>query len=149
MSADMAASLLFTRAIWALAIIAAGLALYWLLNRAILYRAQKNGAPQAAENLLPPTGTPAIVYFTTPECVACMTVQRPALQRLQERLGDRLRVVEIDAEKRPDLASLWGVLSVPTTFIIDPQGQLRHVNHGATRVDKLLQQIEGVESQRS
>jgi thiol-disulfide isomerase/thioredoxin len=141
--------MLLTRAFWALAIIAAGLALYRLLNRAILYRAQKNGAPDATQALFSLPGVPAILYFTTPDCVACKTVQRPALERLKECLGDRLQVVEINAQEKPDLASRWGVLSVPTTFIIDERGQLRHVNHGAARADKLLQQLEGVVSIQS
>ncbi len=132
------------RAVWALAIIAAGLAAYALLNRAILYRAQKNNPANAQESLLPNSGVPVILYFTTPECAPCKTIQRPALQRLQERLGSGLQVVEVNAAERPDLASRWGVLSVPTTFIIDAQGQLRHVNHGATRAEKLMKQLEGL-----
>lgn len=130
---------LLPRVLGALAIIAAGLVGYRLLNRLLLVRAQKNqdasGEPAAG-------GVPSILYFTTPDCAACKTVQRPALRSLQERLGDRLKVIEIDAQERPDLASRWGVLSVPTTFIIDANGQLRHVNHGVTRAEKLLQQLE-------
>ncbi len=130
-----------TRALLALVIICAGCALFWLLNRVILYRAQKNAAPGEVQGLFPQRGVPSILYFTTPDCVACKTIQRPALQRLKERLGDHLQVVEIDAQERPDLASRWGVLSVPTTFVIDETGQLRHVNHGATRAEKLLEQL--------
>ncbi len=133
-----------TRALWAILIIAAGFAFYWLLNRAILYRASKNGASDTLQAHLSRQGVPAILYFTTPDCVACKTVQRPALARLKESLGDRLQVVEINAQEQPDLASRWGVLSVPTTFVIDQHGQLRHVNHGTARVEKLRQQLEGV-----
>jgi thiol-disulfide isomerase/thioredoxin len=131
-----------TRAIWALAIIAAGLALYWLLNRMIILRAQKNSDSGGAGLPGARSGVPAILYFTTPDCTACKTVQRPALQRLQERMGEHLQVIEIDAQERSDLASRWGVMSVPTTFILDKDGQVRHVNHGATRAEKLLQQLE-------
>lgn len=129
---------------WALVIIAAGVALYWLSNRALLRRAQNNGAASPADLPYEPRGLPVILYFTTPECAPCRTIQRPALSRLQERLGSRLDVVEVNAQERPDLASRWGVLSVPTTFIIDAQGQLRHVNHGVTRAEKLMQQLEAI-----
>jgi hypothetical protein len=40
---------------------------------------------------------------------------------------DNLHIVEIDATVRPDLADQWGVLSIPTTFIIDASGQRRQV----------------------
>ena len=142
---------LLARSLWALAIIAAGLVLYRLVNRVILFRAQKaaQANPSGSENDqggLPftPAGKPVILYFTTPECVPCRTIQRPALARLQQQLGDRLQVVEVDAQERPDLASQWGVLSVPTTFIIDARGQVRQVNHGAARVEKLEKQLEGM-----
>jgi thiol-disulfide isomerase/thioredoxin len=132
----------FTRGLYALAIIAAGLALYWLLNRVILYRAQRNSTSSAGSIPGARSGVPAILYFTTPECVPCKTVQRPALQQIQARVGDQVQVIEINAQEQADLASRWGVLSVPTTFIIDERGQVRHVNHGAARADKLLQQLE-------
>jgi thiol-disulfide isomerase/thioredoxin len=139
-------SYIFIRAIWALIIIASALSIYKLANHFILYRAQKNNPLDARETLLTRQGIPSILYFTTPECVACKAVQRPALQSLQECLGDALQVIEVDAKERPELAKSWGVLSVPTTFIIDEQGQLRHVNHGVTRVEKLMQQLQGIHS---
>lgn len=87
------------------------------------------------------SGVPAILYFTTPDCVPCKTVQAPALETLQAQLGERLQVIKIDASERNDLADAWGVLSVPTTFIIDAQGQPRHVNNGVASAAKLRQQL--------
>lgn len=87
------------------------------------------------------TGKLSILYFTTPACAPCKTIQRPALQHVCEILGDRLQVIEVDATAKPDLAKEWNVLSVPTTFLIDAQGVARFVNHGATRAEKLLEQI--------
>jgi thioredoxin-like negative regulator of GroEL len=69
-------------------------------------------------------------------------VQRPAIQRLSERVGDDLRVIEIDAAEQPDLAVQWGVMSVPTTFVLDASGEPRYVNHGVTPMEKLLRQVE-------
>lgn len=137
------------RALWALGIIVGGLSIYWLLNRIILYRAQQNGAPQAVKTLFTRQGVPAILYFTTTSCVTCKAAQRPALRRLQERMGEGLEVVEVDAQERPDLASRWGVLSVPTTFVIDEQGQLRYVNHGVARLEKLIHQLSDIHSNDS
>jgi thioredoxin 1 len=125
----------------ALGITGAGLSLYWLANRMILARVRKG--TRGLESLR--RGAPAILYFTTPSCAPCKTVQRPTIRKLQEMLGNRLQVIEVDASARPDLANYWGVLSVPTTFIIDSHGRPRCVNHGVAGWEKLLKQIESAE----
>ena len=136
---------LFTRALWAILIAAAIAGAYRAVNRLIIARAQTKRL--GLEGIRP--GIPAVLYFTTPSCVPCKTVQRPALARLQERLNDSIQVIEIDAAVRPDLANYWGVLSVPTTFIIDGRGRPRRVNHGVSSAEKLEEQIEEVEGKSS
>jgi thiol-disulfide isomerase/thioredoxin len=130
---------LFIRLIWAVAIIIAGLALYRLVSRLTVSRVQ------AKTHSLVRPGTPAILYFTTPDCAPCKTIQRPALRSVQNRLGDRLQVIEVNAYEQPELAKEWGVLSVPTTFIIDASGRPRHVNHGVTLADRLLEQVRKID----
>lgn len=131
---------LLNRFIWTLAIIGVGLTLYFLANRLLLWRAAKN---MSTANQTPP-GNPQLLYFTTPDCAPCKTVQRPAVRQVQSILGDRLQVVEVNAYEQPEIARQWGVLSVPTTFIIDAQGKPRHVNHGVTPAGRLLAQIQEV-----
>ena len=128
------------RLVWAAGIVVSGLGLYWLATRAVLARARtasRNSSPAL-------TGSPSILYFTTPDCAPCKTVQRPALERVKNVLGERLQVVEVDAYEHPDLAKKWGVLSVPTTFILDSRGTPQHVNHGATAAEKLIKQLKDV-----
>ena len=122
----------------AIVIIVLGIFGYWLLNQRLLVRAKNNIF--TLFNQLP--NKPVIVYFTTPDCAPCKTVQRPALNRVSQLLGDSLQVVEIDATQRPDLAKRWGVMSVPTTFLLDARGEARYVNNGVTRAEKLMEQIE-------
>jgi thiol-disulfide isomerase/thioredoxin len=129
---------IFDRLIWAAAIAGTGLLLFRLMNAGLLRRA----TARAKETSLIRPGRPAILYFTTPDCAACKAVQRPALDRLEARLGRRLTVVEVNAYERPDLAKDWGVMSVPTTFILDSQGRPQHVNHGVTPAEKLLEQLQ-------
>ena len=133
----MSTSDVLTRAFFALAIIVGGFGIYLLYNWTLRLR---------TPNLLADLGQIrpdafTLVYFTTPTCAPCKTVQRPAIQKLSQTLGNALQVIEIDATEKPELASRWGVMSVPTTFVIDPKGKLRHVNHGVTRAEKLLVQI--------
>ena len=129
---------ILSRSILALAIIAVGIVAYWLLNQRLLVRAKSNIF--TLFNQLP--NKPVIVYFTTPDCAPCKTVQRPALNRVTQLLGDSLEVVEIDATQRPDLAKTWGVMSVPTTFLLDARGEARYVNNGVTRAEKLMEQLQ-------
>ena len=122
----------------AIAIIAAGLVTYWFFNQRLLVRAKSNIFTLFSQ--LP--NKPVIVYFTTPDCAPCKTVQRPALNRVRQLLGEKLEVVEIDATQRPDLAKIWGVMSVPTTFLLDARGEARFVNNGVTRAEKLMEQLD-------
>lgn len=132
---------LLVRLGWALAIILAGFAAYWIFNRALLHRLRN--PLRGLEGMR--RGVPAILYFTTPDCLPCKTQQRPALQRLLDELGASVQVIQVDATLRPELADYWGVLSVPTTFIIDSRGKPRGVNHGAASADKLRCQLEDAE----
>ena len=122
----------------AIGIIILGLGAYRLISHWMLARARQNVFTLFTK--LP--NKPVIVYFTTPDCVPCKTVQRPALNEVSALFGEKLQVIEIDATKRPDLAKTWGVMSVPTTFLLDARGEARYVNNGVARVEKLMEQVQ-------
>ena len=87
-------------------------------------------------------GVPAVVYFTTPHCIPCITQQQPTLNRLVETLGDNnIQVLKIDATQDPESADRWGVLSAPTTFVVDAHGRTQAVNHGVANLHKLTHQL--------
>lgn len=90
-------------------------------------------------------GVPGVMLFTADFCAPCKTQQRPAIQRLLQQVGtDRLQVIEVDVQANPQAASLWGVLSLPTTYILDSKGQPKEVNYGVTSTEKLRKQLETV-----
>jgi thiol-disulfide isomerase/thioredoxin len=122
-------------------LIAAGIAAYCAFRCWHIRRAQ---AAAPSDPILQATkpGVPTIIYFTTPGCVPCRTQQQPALQRLQERLGDAIQIVKIDAAEQPEAAERWGVFTAPTTFIVDGKGQVRGVNHGVAGTDHMLKQLD-------
>jgi thioredoxin-like negative regulator of GroEL len=128
------------RLIWAAAILGVGIGLYWAANRWTLARSRL----RVRQDSFLPKGKPVILYFSTPTCMPCKTIQRPALQRLKDQAGEKLQVVEIDASQQPEVANRWGVLSVPTTFIIDGKGNPKHVNHGVAPLEKLQKQLKGL-----
>ncbi len=128
------------RLLLALLLIALGWLAYRSATRLVLtWRARKGLMLEEYQ-----AGRPAVLYFTAPSCLPCKTVQRPALEALQARYGERLQIIEVDATQRPRLADAWGVLSVPTTFIIDAQGRPRRVNHGVARTERLIEQLMAV-----
>jgi thioredoxin 1 len=136
------------RLVIAFVLIALGLVLYqawnrWQLGR--LGRGNVQGLP-GLEGWR--SGVPAVLYFTTPDCVPCRTAQRPALERLKGELTDGVQVIEVDASAQTVVADHWGVLSVPTTFVLDRAGQPRHVNHGVASAEKLKRQLVDVENNK-
>jgi thioredoxin 1 len=122
----------------AIVIIGLGAFAYWLINQRLLIRARTNVLAMFGKY----PNKPVLVYFTTPDCVPCKTVQRPAIDRISNLLGETLEVIEINAYEQPDLAKTWGVMSVPTTFVLDARGDARYVNNGVARAEKLLEQIQ-------
>jgi thioredoxin-like negative regulator of GroEL len=88
-------------------------------------------------------GVPTILYFTTPTCTFCHMNQIPMLERLQRDMGaDHLRLVGVDATEDPDAARRWGVLSVPTLFVLGQDGQPRRVFNGAVGIEQLKQALQ-------
>ena len=115
-----------------------GITVYLLFNRFTLKRAESKVA--RFQSYRP--GLPALVYFTTPTCAPCKTVQRPAIERMKSKMGAWFQVIEVDASSAPEVAQEWGVMSVPTTFIIDASGKPRYVNHGITNAETLIKQLD-------
>jgi thiol-disulfide isomerase/thioredoxin len=134
------------RLVAAVAIIVIGIAAYLIWTRLLLAalrrRVGQRAIPKGLDGLC--QGIPAILYFTTPDCAPCRTIQIPAINALLEQYGDELQLIKIDATEKPDIAGFWGVLSVPTTFIIDAKGQPRRVNHGVAPAAKLRQQLREI-----
>jgi len=138
----MSAEQLLVRLAIAVGLCVVGVAVYWSWNKFQLRRLSRAGGSRLMGLETMQAGLPGILYFTTPDCQVCKTTQKPALQRLEAELAGGVKIIEVDATERPELADYWGVLSVPTTFIIDGQGQPRHINHGLTGQEKLRRQIE-------
>ncbi len=90
------------------------------------------------------TTIPKLLVFTTPYCALCKTKQAAIIAELQQELGQTIEVTKINAIAEPDLAKQYGVMTVPSTFIIDPQGKLSAINHGFANLEKLHNQIQQV-----
>jgi len=95
---------------------------------AALQRWQKRKARRARPLLVSMTGKVSIVYFHSPTCGVCRVSQKPILERLLARVGaDKLQLVAVDVSDKTDVAREWGVATVPSTYVIDPKGEVAHV----------------------
>ncbi len=84
-----------------------------------------------------PDGRPAIVAFSGPRCADCRA-QKAILRGLEG-----VRTIEIDTAARPAVAQAFGVLTVPTTVVLDAEGRVAAVNLGLTQVERLRAQLTG------
>ena len=90
-----------------------------------------------------PDGRQTVVQFSTPSCAACHTAQAPAVARVEQELGSgALRVIEIDAAERPQVAQAFGVMTVPSTVVLGPSGNVLAVNQGFAPTARLLEQLQ-------
>lgn len=86
---------------------------------------------------------PTLLYFRGDSCAVCPTQGR-VVDQLAGIWGENLRIETIDAEREPDKAARYRVLSLPTTILIDADGEVRHINFGLAGSHKLNRQIESI-----
>ncbi|MFP4323247.1 MAG: thioredoxin family protein [Anaerolineales bacterium] len=121
-----------------------GLGGYYLLRRVALGRA---AARSLADPLLSNyrAGLPGVMLFTADYCAPCKFQQRPNIQRALDQIGaERVQFIQVDVQQDPDAAQRWGVMSLPTTYILDTEGRPREVHHGVVSAERLHAQILSV-----
>ncbi len=89
-----------------------------------------------------PRGQAAVVYFSTRDCAPCRLQQRPALDRLIAATGEAVRLIHVDATGQPQVADRWGVVSAPTTIVLDGSRRPRFINRGVATFATLMRQVE-------
>ena len=113
---------------------------WWTRRR--LRALQKVSADTLLHSLaVEPDGRPIVVAFSAPGCAVCRTAQRPALQALQSKSSHDPRVIAIDISQQPSAATTFGILTVPSTVVLTPRGQVLTANHGFAAADVLLDQV--------
>ena len=81
---------------------------------------------------------PTVVHFSASWCGPCTQVRR-VVNQVRTSFGDLGDVahVEIDMDANPSAARRLSVLSLPTTFIFDADGQQRYRAAGVPKADDL------------
>jgi thioredoxin-like negative regulator of GroEL len=88
-----------------------------------------------------PISTPGIVYFYGPHCATCRQ-QAGVLDWLAET--ENVQMARIDASKETQLADELGVMTVPTTVVVDGSKRVRSVNPGFRGAEILREQLLSV-----
>jgi thioredoxin-like negative regulator of GroEL len=91
-----------------------------------------------------PDGRPSLVVFSTPSCTVCYTAQHPAVETVEARFGDALRVLKVDLSRRPAVGRAFRVLTAPTTVVLATDGRVGSFNHGFAPADRLAAQVSAV-----
>ena len=89
-----------------------------------------------------PDGRPWLVVFSSPGCVACRSVQQPAVERVLAGFDGELGVVHVDIGDQPDIARRFKVLTAPSSAVLGRDGRLHAFNHGFASSEDLLQQLD-------
>ena len=118
-----------------------GYGIYFFLHRYQLRRAQI--ASIMKDGIQFKLGAQHIVYFWSEGCSQCNNAQKPTLDRLMEAVNKRnVELITIRVEENSELAKSWGVRTLPTTYVIDEQGNVVHVNSGLASESILAKQLD-------
>lgn len=132
---------MYERFLIVIAVASLGVAAFQLLRWLQLQRAQN--AAVELNGLQLKAGTLHVVYFWSEHCPQCNSAQKPTLDRLLEGVGEKnIELIALRVEDYGDLARSWGVRTLPTTYVLDRQGNVSHVNNGLASESRLLQQLD-------
>ncbi len=114
-----------------------------------LKRRQIAAASRASQQLNKRAKLPTIVYFWSDGCPVCKFTQRPILDRILAEYGkEGLALNAYNIDEAPAVAKKWGVMTLPTTFLLDSSGTIKHVNNGLVAPENLRRQLGPMISQR-
>ncbi|MEM1309880.1 MAG: thioredoxin [Cyanobacteria bacterium P01_D01_bin.71] len=91
-------------------------------------------------DLLAQSDRPVLVHFYASWCGHCQRMA-PVLEQVNGQLSRRLKVVKIDTERYPQLASQYQVHALPT-LVLFKQGQPTRRLEGARTTEQLVQELQ-------
>ncbi len=127
---------MFERILLAVLISGAGLIAY----RGLLWYQRRRAAQGSSRS--GGTGRSRLLVFTSPTCAPCKLQQLPIVDRILLDCRDKIEVDVIDVTVRPEVASQYGVWSLPTTIVLDASRKVVAINQGVAHERKLREQLE-------
>ena len=84
---------------------------------------------------------PVVVDFWAEWCGPCRMIA-PALEEISNLLNGKVKIVKLNVDENPGVASKYGIMSIPTLMLFK-NGQLASRQVGAAPKQKLEQWITG------
>ena len=85
------------------------------------------------------SNTPTLVDFSAEWCGPCK-MMKPILQDLKSKIGDSAKILKVDVDKNPDIASKLQIQGVPT-LILFKKGEVLWKQSGVVQANELTQVI--------
>ncbi len=83
---------------------------------------------------------PVLVDFWAEWCGPCRMVS-PIVEELASELGDRIKVLKLNVDENPQIASTYGIMSIPTLAVFE-EGRLKDRIIGYRPKNQLRQELE-------
>ncbi|MGC9348288.1 MAG: TlpA family protein disulfide reductase [Anaerolineae bacterium] len=87
-------------------------------------------------------GRPTVIEFYSNRCSICL-VSKPKVDQMERDLFGQAAVLRLNVKEEPGraLAQQWGVVGVPTFFVLDGSGEIIYARAGAPEVDAIKEAV--------
>jgi len=82
---------------------------------------------------------PVLVDFWAPWCGPCKALN-PILEKVENEVGGKIRIVKVNIDESPEIASKYSIMSIPTLLFFK-DGTVMEQLVGLVQKDKILEKV--------